>query len=61
MPRHLHPRWRQRLHTQRRATDRAQMLAILPDTLSLQLDRIPPVVRGETVRVSRWLVDERGT
>jgi hypothetical protein len=41
--------------------DRAQMLAILLDTLSLQLDRIPPVVRGETVRVSRWLVDERGT
>ena len=37
------------------------MLAMLLDTLSLQLDRIPPRVRGETVRVSRWLVGERGT
>jgi hypothetical protein len=35
------------------------MLAMLLDTLSLQLDRIPPRVRGETVRVSRcWSASE---
>jgi hypothetical protein len=41
--------------------DRAQMLAMLLDTLSLQLDRVDPAVRSEAVRVSRWLLGERGT
>lgn len=41
--------------------DRAFQLAMLLDTLSLQLDRIPPGVRAETVRVSGWLVGQRGT
>jgi hypothetical protein len=42
---------------------RAQMLAMLLDTLSLQLDRIPPRVRGEAVRAVVPLADrrERGT
>jgi hypothetical protein len=41
--------------------DRAFMIALLLDTLSLQADRIPPGVRAEAVRVSRWLVGKRGT
>jgi hypothetical protein len=41
--------------------DRAFMLAALLDTLSLQLDRNPPGVRAETVRIARWLLGDRGT
>jgi hypothetical protein len=44
-----------------RDQDRAFMIAMLLDTLSLQLDRIPPGVRAETVRVSCWLLGQRGT
>jgi hypothetical protein len=40
---------------------RAFMIAMPLDTLSLQLDRVGPGVRAETVRVPRWLVGQCGT
>ena len=36
------------------------MVALLLDSLSLQLDRIPPGLRAETVRVAGWLPGNRG-
>lgn len=41
--------------------DRAFQLASLLDVLMWQLDRVDPAVRSEAVRVSRWLLGDRGT
>jgi hypothetical protein len=41
--------------------DRAFMVAMLLDTLSIQLDRVDSAVGSEAVRVSRWMLGERGT
>lgn len=39
--------------------DRAFMFAGLLNTLSLQLDQVPPAVRAEVVRTCGWMMGRR--
>lgn len=41
--------------------DRAFQLTSPLDLLALRLDRVDSAVRSEAVRVSRWMLGERGT